>query len=168
VPTVPGRRHPEWSYTYVLADRTMWVDLAAVPDLALHPVLGSDWPAARSAGHSALGAGRWALGTGRCSLISRGGTDEPTVSTASEHQDMRSGHGTSDHGTLADRHDGARPEQRRTPARHCHVGGEPSLLVEWRRGSSGWEGRVVSVSWIDAVGWATAERWLPAAQIVSV
>ena len=59
--TAPGLRHPEWSYTYVLAeaerpddpelpggftweaDRTMWVDLDVVADLTLHPVLVGDW-----------------------------------------------------------------------------------------------------------------------------
>ena len=54
-----------------------------------------------------------------------------------------------------------------TPARHCRVQGHPSLLVEWRRASTGWEGRVISVVWVDAVGWATIDRWLPAAQIVA-
>ncbi len=60
--TVPGLRHPEWSYTYVLAeserpenpdlpggltwesDRTMWVDLEAVAAYPLHPSLAVDWP----------------------------------------------------------------------------------------------------------------------------
>jgi hypothetical protein len=87
---------------------------------------------------------------------------------------MRGGYGTSDHGTLADRNSGARPEAERepqrapqpaSPARHCHVDGQPSLLVEWRRGDTGWEGRVVSVLWVDAVGWASVERWLPAGDI---
>ena len=54
------------------------------------------------------------------------------------------------------------------PARHCRVDGEPSLLVEWCRTERGWEGRVVSVVWIDAVGWATVARWLPAADIEPV
>ena len=54
-----------------------------------------------------------------------------------------------------------------SPARHCFVGGEPALLVEWRQTSIGWEGRVLSMTWIDAVGWATVERWLPAADIVA-
>lgn len=94
---------------------------------------------------------------------------------------MRGGYGTSDHGTLADRNlsrnpshtvDPApapapeRPATRPTsPARHCHVDGQPSLLVEWRRGSTGWEGRVISQVWLDGVGWTTVERWLPATQI---
>ena len=60
--TVPGLRHPEWSYTYVLAeserpedpdlpggltwesDRTMWVDLDEVAGHPLHPSLAADWP----------------------------------------------------------------------------------------------------------------------------
>ncbi len=77
---------------------------------------------------------------------------------------MRGGHGTSQHGqTLAERiaiQSGT--PTRRSPGRHCFVDGEPSLLVEWRQGSSGWEGRVLSTVWVDAVGWAVVERWLPA------
>ena len=90
---------------------------------------------------------------------------------------MRGGYGTSDHGSLADRNRGAAPRQDTGPetgqetsqpvgpARHCHVEGQPSLLVEWRQGPTGWEGRVVSVVWLDATGWASIERWLPATQI---
>lgn len=70
--TVLGLRHPEWSYTYVLAeaerpddpdlpggmtweaDRTMWIDVDAVPDLALHPVLVTDWPRIRDLLQSGL------------------------------------------------------------------------------------------------------------------
>ena len=78
---------------------------------------------------------------------------------------MRGGYGTGDHGSLADRHAASTSAVPASPARHCHVDGEPSLLVEWRRGTSGWEGRVVSLAWIDAVGWASVERWLPADQI---
>jgi hypothetical protein len=37
--------------------------------------------------------------------------------------------------------------------------------VEWRRGLHDWEGRVVSVRWLDGDGWATVERWLPAALV---
>ena len=84
---------------------------------------------------------------------------------------MRGGYGSSDHGTLADRVAGRRdpepPEPRAplTPARHCRVDGEPSLLVEWCRTERGWEGQVVSVLWMDAVGWVTVARWLPACDI---
>ena len=63
--TIPGMSHPEWSYTYVLAeavrpedpvlpggstweaDRTLWVDLDDVPDLVLHASLDEDWPRLR-------------------------------------------------------------------------------------------------------------------------
>ncbi len=84
---------------------------------------------------------------------------------------MRGGHGSSGHGTLAERTGaavqgsaGSRPS---SPARHCHVAGGPSLLVEWRQRAGGWEGRVLSVLWLEAVGWATVERWLPAHEIES-
>jgi hypothetical protein len=81
---------------------------------------------------------------------------------------MRGGYGTSDHGSLADRHAAATaPAVPSSPARHCHVDGQPSLLLEWRRAVGGWEGRVVSLVWLDAVGWASVERWLPAADIVA-
>ena len=75
---------------------------------------------------------------------------------------MRGGYGNGDQGNLASRTGADRPADLPTPARHCFVEGQPSLLVEWRSGTSGWEGRVVSVVWIDAVGWASVERWLPA------
>jgi hypothetical protein len=87
---------------------------------------------------------------------------------------MRGGYGTGKHGTLAERVAGTASESAstppprgtpNTPARHCHVNGEPSLLVEWCRTERGWEGRVISVLWVDAVGWATVERWLPAEDI---
>lgn len=84
---------------------------------------------------------------------------------------MRGGYGSGDHGTLADRvagRAGPPPPEPSTPARHCRVEGEPSLLVEWCRTERGWEGRVVSVVWIDAVGWATVARWLPASDIEPV
>ena len=100
---------------------------------------------------------------------------------------MRGGYGSGDHGTLADRiarqnatappfaPPPAPPAPATppvavavSPARHCRVAGEPSLLVEWCRTERGWEGRVVSVVWIDAVGWATVARWLPAADIEPV
>ncbi len=80
---------------------------------------------------------------------------------------MRGGYGTSDHGTLASRGAGghAAGADHSSPARHCRVEGQPGLLVEWRRAGDGWEGRVLSMLWLDAVGWATVERWLPAALI---
>lgn len=81
---------------------------------------------------------------------------------------MRGGYGSSPHGTMAERVAGhLTPSPPISPARHCHVDGEPGLLVEWRRVASGWQGRVLSMVWIDAVGWATVERWLPAGDITS-
>ena len=72
------------------------------------------------------------------------------------------------HGTLADRvaatgRAEGRPATPPSPARHCFVDGEPSLLVEWRRADRGWEGRVLTLVWVDAVGWVTIERWRPLA-----
>jgi 8-oxo-dGTP diphosphatase len=64
--TVPGLQHPEWTYTYVLAqserpedpdlpggitweaDRTTWIDLDAVAGFPLHPALVEDWPRLRT------------------------------------------------------------------------------------------------------------------------
>ncbi len=78
---------------------------------------------------------------------------------------MWGGHRTSGQGNLADRTGASRPANPPSPARHCFVDAQPSLLVEWRRGATGWEGRVISVVWVDAVGWTNVERWLPAATI---
>jgi hypothetical protein len=78
---------------------------------------------------------------------------------------MRGGYGTSGEGSLARRTGADQRVTHRSPARHCFVDGQPSFLVEWRQGTGGWEGRVLSVVWVDAVGWATVERWLPAADI---
>lgn len=64
-----------------------------------------------------------------------------------------------------------RPAVGVTPARHCLVEGLPGLLVEWMRTDRGWEGRVVTVEWLDGPaghGWAVVERCLPAAAITSV
>lgn len=61
---VPGTVHPEWSYTYVLAEltrpeqdelpgesweahQTRWVDLDEVATLPLHPGFAADWPRLR-------------------------------------------------------------------------------------------------------------------------
>jgi len=81
---------------------------------------------------------------------------------------MRGGYGGSGHGSLHARiHRTQAPPAAvpSSPARHCLVDGQPSLLVEWRRSGSGWEGRVLSVRWLDGEGWATVERWLPAALV---
>ena len=81
---------------------------------------------------------------------------------------MAGGYGTGGHGSLANRAGVGRPADPPSPARHCVVDGQPSLLVEWRRERGSWEGRVISVVWIDAVGWATVERWLPASDIAAL
>lgn len=64
---------------------------------------------------------------------------------------MAGGYGTTSHGSLASRAGIDRRAEPRSPARHCLVNEQPGLLVEWRQRSSGWEGRVISVEWIDAV-----------------
>lgn len=56
------------------------------------------------------------------------------------------------------------------PVRHCWVAdavdgqGEkrPGLLVEWRRTTGGWEGRVVYAACLRPGDWALVEEWLPA------
>lgn len=81
---------------------------------------------------------------------------------------MAGGMGRSDQGSLVQRLGSTRSSEdlvHRSPARHCFVNGEPAFLVEWRQASAGWEGRVLSMVWADAVGWATVERWLPAGEI---
>jgi hypothetical protein len=61
------------------------------------------------------------------------------------------------------------------PARHCWVtapvdGGvpRPGLLLEWRRGAQGWEGRVVYAAELRAHRWGAVEEWLPAEVVASV
>ena len=56
------------------------------------------------------------------------------------------------------------------PARHCWVADavddvgvkRPGLLVEWRHGRSGWEGRVLYAARLRPDAWALVEEWLPA------
>lgn len=87
------------------------------------------------------------------------------------------GYGEGHHGTLAERvarsapKPTPRPAVGASPARHCLVDGLPGLLVEWIRTDRGWEGRVVTVEWLDGPaghGWAVVERCLPSAAITSV
>jgi hypothetical protein len=62
------------------------------------------------------------------------------------------------------------------PGRHCWVAGgcgvgdvgekRPGLLVEWRRGPQGWEGRVVYVSLAAPGRWVVCEEWIPAERLV--
>ena len=56
------------------------------------------------------------------------------------------------------------------PARHCWVSDaadragtkRPGLLLEWRQGRTGWEGRVVYAAMLRGEGWASVEEWVPA------
>ncbi|MCW2794029.1 MAG: hypothetical protein JWO76_3127 [Nocardioides sp.] len=56
------------------------------------------------------------------------------------------------------------------PVRHCWVADavdgqgvkRPGLLVEWRRTTGGWEGRVVYAACLRPGDWAMVEEWLPA------
>ena len=56
------------------------------------------------------------------------------------------------------------------PARHCWVAGaldaegvkRPGLLVEWRQGARGWEGRVVYCARLRRDTWVVVEEWLAA------
>ena len=60
------------------------------------------------------------------------------------------------------------------PARHCWVSDaadtagvkRPGLLVEWRNGTHGWEGRVVYAAQLRAGAWALVEEWVPASLLV--
>ncbi len=57
------------------------------------------------------------------------------------------------------------------PARHCwvtdaidrHGVPRPGLLVEWRQGTTGWEGRVVYAARLRPEGWLLVEEWVAAA-----
>jgi hypothetical protein len=57
------------------------------------------------------------------------------------------------------------------PARHCWVADavdghgvkRPGLLLEWRRGEGGWEGRVVYAAQVRPGRWALVEEWVAAA-----
>ena len=71
--------------------------------------------------------------------------------------------------TLAERV-GAAPSRRGDDARHCwvvdapgHPGRWPGLLLEWRRETDGWVGRVAyAIPDLDRPGARMIERWLPA------
>jgi hypothetical protein len=49
---------------------------------------------------------------------------------------MRGGYGTSGQGSIASRGGVQQPVDPPSPARHCFVDGEPSLLVKWRQGGA--------------------------------
>ena len=62
------------------------------------------------------------------------------------------------------------PRAEACPARHCWVAEavdglgvkRPGLLVEWRAGAGGWEGRVVYAALLRPRVWVTVEEWVPA------
>ncbi|WP_205473503.1 hypothetical protein [Nocardioides sp. SYSU D00038] len=62
------------------------------------------------------------------------------------------------------------PELVPCPARHCWVADaldgdgvkRPGLLVEWRQGPGGWQGRVVYAARARVDDWVLVEEWLPA------
>jgi hypothetical protein len=67
-------------------------------------------------------------------------------------------------GTLASRVAGTR-EPPPPPVKHCWVSGPtgrlPGLLLAWRQGADGWQGRVVHPV-LEGSGWALVDEWLPA------
>ena len=71
-------------------------------------------------------------------------------------------------GTLASRVAGTSPPPAQPPPpaiKHCWVTGPggrlPALLLAWRQGADGWQGRVVHPV-LEASGWALVDEWLPA------
>lgn len=68
-------------------------------------------------------------------------------------------------GSLADRMGGTAQQPPAPTVKHCWViessGRLPGLLLGWRRGAAGWEGRVVHPVH-EPSGWALVEEWLPA------
>lgn len=66
----------------------------------------------------------------------------------------------------------ALPSAEQCPARHCWVAEadrhgvkRPGLLVEWRAGAGGWEGRVVYAASLRPGAWCLVEEWLPASRL---
>lgn len=66
----------------------------------------------------------------------------------------------------------ALPGAEQCPARHCWVAEadrhgvkRPGLLVEWRAGPGGWEGRVVYAASLRPGTWCLVEEWLPASRL---
>ena len=64
------------------------------------------------------------------------------------------------------------PASEQCPARHCWVADadrhgvkRPGLLVEWRAGPAGWEGRVVYAASLRPGSWCLVEEWLPASRL---
>jgi hypothetical protein len=69
-------------------------------------------------------------------------------------------------GTLADRVAGTDRHPPPPPVKHCWVTGPagrlPGLLLAWRQGPDGWQGRVVHLV-PETAGWVLVDEWLPAA-----
>lgn len=69
-------------------------------------------------------------------------------------------------GTLADRVAGSGRRPDPPPVKHCWVTGPtgrlPGLLLGWRQGPDGWQGRVAHLV-LEPSGWVLVEEWLPAA-----
>jgi hypothetical protein len=68
-------------------------------------------------------------------------------------------------GTLASRVAGTAQHPPPPPVKHCWVTGPggrlPGLLLAWRQGADGWQGRVVHPV-PEGAGWALVDEWLPA------
>jgi hypothetical protein len=68
-------------------------------------------------------------------------------------------------GTLADRVAGTDRNPPPPPVKHCWVTGPagrlPGLLLAWRQGPDGWQGRVVHLV-PEPSGWVLVDEWLPA------
>lgn len=67
--------------------------------------------------------------------------------------------------TLASRVAGTPQPAPPPPVKHCWVTGPtgrlPGLLLAWRQGADGWQGRVVHPV-LEGTGWALVDEWLPA------
>jgi hypothetical protein len=74
--------------------------------------------------------------------------------------------------SIAERIHGSAPAAAPAPTlKHCWVldrhGRLPGLLLEWRRTTEGWQGRVVRPV-LESYGWVVVEDWLPAELLVAV
>lgn len=67
--------------------------------------------------------------------------------------------------SLADRVAATTGQPSPPPLKHCWVSGPagtlPGLLLGWRQGPEGWQGRVVHAV-PEPAGWSLVEEWLPA------
>jgi len=72
-------------------------------------------------------------------------------------------------GSLADRVAASSGSPPPPALKHCWVvtgprGRLPGLLLAWRQGPDGWQGRVVHAV-LEPSGWAVVEEWLPAGML---